>query len=321
MNAVIQSEHFTLHLVTEGVYAAIATEGGAGFSNAGIINLGDQTLVFDAFENPQAAEDLLRACLQLTNRKPEVVIISHFHHDHWGGLQVFKGSMILATPATRQKMIPEVEQLLLEKQDPSGIEKELQETEARLVDETNPNKRLAIQSYISRLRHELKSLPKLEPTLPNQTFTERISFYGSQRLAELIATGKGHTVSDCTLILPDDRVAFIGDIGFFQSQPFMPYGFPSKWLTLLDKLIGRDIETFVPGHGPLGSKDDLALQAKYIRTLEELVMQTVQAGGTVQDALSQTLPVPFDRWQVIGSRFEANVSALFERYHRASKSK
>jgi len=229
--------------------------------------------------------------------------------------------MILATPATRQKMIPEVEQLLLEKQDPSGIEKELQETEARLVDETNPNKRLAIQSYISRLRHELKSLPKLEPTLPNQTFTERISFYGSQRLAELIATGKGHTVSDCTLILPDDRVAFIGDIGFFQSQPFMPYGFPSKWLTLLDKLIGRDIETFVPGHGPLGSKDDLALQAKYIRTLEELVMQTVQAGGTVQDALSQTLPVPFDRWQVIGSRFEANVSALFERYHRASKSK
>jgi len=72
MNAVIQSEHFTLHLVTEGVYAAIATEGGAGFSNAGIINLGDQTLVFDAFENPQAAEDLLRACLQLTNRKPEV---------------------------------------------------------------------------------------------------------------------------------------------------------------------------------------------------------------------------------------------------------
>lgn len=320
MNAVIQSEHFTLHLLSDGVYAAIASEGGAGFSNAGIINLGDQTLIFDAFENPQAAEDLLKACLQLTNRKPAVVIISHFHHDHWGGLQVFTGSMIHATPATRQKMIPEVEQLLLEKQDPSGIEEELQETEAQLAGETNPNKRQAIQSYISRLYHAQIALPKLQPTLPNQTFTGRIDFHGNQRSARLIATGKGHTVSDCTLILPDDRVAFIGDIGFFQSQPFMPYGFPSRWLVLLEKMIGWDIETFVPGHGPLGSKDDLALEARYIRVIEDVVQQVVKAGGTVEDALRKTLPSPFDSWQVVGSRFEANVRALFERQHRSAKS-
>jgi hypothetical protein len=39
MNPLIQSEHFTLHPLTEGVYAAIASEGGAGFSNAGIIDI------------------------------------------------------------------------------------------------------------------------------------------------------------------------------------------------------------------------------------------------------------------------------------------
>ena len=88
MNFSFQSDHFTLHALAEGVYAAIATEMGAGSSNAGLIDLGDQTLVFDAFENPQAAEDLLTACLQLTGRKPAVVIVSHFHADHWAGLQV-----------------------------------------------------------------------------------------------------------------------------------------------------------------------------------------------------------------------------------------
>jgi UDP:flavonoid glycosyltransferase YjiC (YdhE family) len=36
MNTPFQSEHFNLHTLTEGVYAAIATEDGAGFSNAGL---------------------------------------------------------------------------------------------------------------------------------------------------------------------------------------------------------------------------------------------------------------------------------------------
>ena len=130
MNTWIQSEHFILHPLTEGVYAAIATEGGAAFSNAGIIDLGDQTLVFDALENPQATEDLLKAGLQLTQRKPAIVIISHFHPDHWTGLQVFAGSTILATHVTRQKMIPIVEELSMEIQDPSRIENDLQETVA-----------------------------------------------------------------------------------------------------------------------------------------------------------------------------------------------
>ena len=34
------SEHFELHELAEGVYAAIAIEGGAAFSNAGIVDLG-----------------------------------------------------------------------------------------------------------------------------------------------------------------------------------------------------------------------------------------------------------------------------------------
>jgi cyclase len=245
------------------------------------------------------------------------VIISHFHNDHWGGLQVFAGSTILATHATHKKMIPEAKELLLEKQDPSGIERELQETEARLDVETNPNKRHALHSYLTRLGHTLQALPTLDPTIPNQTFDGKIVFHGSQRPATLLSTGKGHTISDCILILPEDRVAFIGDIGFFQSQPFMPYSFPSRWLALLDKMTGWDIETFVPGHGPTGSKDDLALQAKYIQTLEELVTHTVHTGGTVEDALNQILPEPFDNWQAIGSRFEANARALYKRQSRS----
>jgi cyclase len=314
MTTPFQSEHFTLHTLTEGVYAAIATEEGAGFSNAGLVDLGDQTLVFDAFENPRAAEDLLNASVQLTYRSPAVVIISHFHGDHWGGLQVFAGSAILATSATRQRIAPSVEEILSDKHDPSRLEEELRETEAHLSAETDPGKRQSLQMSIARQRHTLQALPTLEPTLPNQTFEGKIVFHGKQRSAELIATGKGHTESDCILSLPQDRVAFIGDLGFFQSQPFTPYGYPPEWIALLRRMATWDIETFVPGHGPLGGKADLKLEARYIRALEDMVQRVVQTGNAVEAALSQTLPFPFDKWQAAGHRFESNVRASFARH-------
>jgi len=116
--------------------------------------------------------------------------------------------------------------------------------------------------------------------------------------------------------LPKDRIAFIEDLGFFQSQPFMPYGFPCEWLAPMSDMTNWQIKTFVPGHGPLGSKKDILLEVKYIRALESIVKRVIQCGGSLRDALDQTLPPPFDDWQRIGNRFEANVRGSFKRQSR-----
>ena len=52
------SKHFQLQQVAEGVYAAIHIDGGAAIGNAGIVDLGDRTLIYDTFFTPQTAEDL-----------------------------------------------------------------------------------------------------------------------------------------------------------------------------------------------------------------------------------------------------------------------
>lgn len=316
----IESEHFTLHTLADGVYAAIATEGGAAFSNAGLIDLGDLTLVFDAFENPQAAEDLRKASRLLTGRDPAVVIISHFHPDHWGGLQVFADSTILATPDTRKQMAPIAKEMTKDRQDPSRIEKDLQKLEEQLAAEKDANKQRILQLSAARQRHTLRALPTHEPTLPDQTFDGKIVFHGGKRTAELISAGKGHTLSDAILYLPQDRLVFIGDIGFFQSQPFLPYGFPAEWIALLEHLATWKVKTFIPGHGPLGGKAALTLEAEYIRALEAMVQRVIQAGGTEEDALHTTLPAPFDAWQAVGQRFEANVRASHKRQRKQAGS-
>ena len=51
-----------------------------------------------------------------------------------------------------------------------------------------------------------------ELRLPDVTFTQRMAFHGSRRVAELICLGGGHTPSDAFLYLPADHIAFMGDI-------------------------------------------------------------------------------------------------------------
>jgi len=308
------SEHFKIHELATGVYAAIASQFGAAFSNSGIIDLGDLTLIFDTFETPKAAEDLKAAAGFLTGRPPAYVINSHNHADHWFGNQAFAGqATIISTDKTRDLMPVYLEELKTLKLNPSELSASLQEN-LRLLDvETDPKKRAAIEAYVARLKHSLESLPILELILPNQTFGNKVIFYGTNRSAELLALGNGHTCGDCFLALPDERIAFLGDLAFFERQPYMEDCDFAAWKNILEEISQSKLETFVPGHGPVGNKNDLRLLLQYLNVLEDLIKSVKQTGGSVEDALRISLPDPFVEWQHTGQhRFEDNIRFLFQ---------
>jgi glyoxylase-like metal-dependent hydrolase (beta-lactamase superfamily II) len=100
------SKHFRLQQLADGVYAAIHIDGGAAIGNAGIVDLGDRTLIYDTFLTPQAAEDLRTAAEALTGRPIDAVINSHWHNDHIWGNQVFGANTeIISTEETRRLFI------------------------------------------------------------------------------------------------------------------------------------------------------------------------------------------------------------------------
>ncbi|MEJ2195139.1 MAG: MBL fold metallo-hydrolase [Ignavibacteriaceae bacterium] len=73
-----ESDHFRIKKLDEGIYAAISKTGGYAICNSGIVDLGDETLVFDTFISPIAARDLKQAAEVLTGNKVKYVINSHF---------------------------------------------------------------------------------------------------------------------------------------------------------------------------------------------------------------------------------------------------
>ncbi|MFH2000245.1 MAG: MBL fold metallo-hydrolase [Planctomycetota bacterium] len=309
------SEHFAIHELSEGVYAAIGIEGKAAYSNAGIIDCGEFRLIFDTFESPLAAADLLKAADQLAGRKTTHVIISHSHPDHWLGNQVFSDeASIISTHENLEQMAGTAKGLEQLRTDPSTLEKMIDAHEARIPAEANEHTRDALANLTSRWRYTLESLPTLSLQLPTQTFSNKFAFHGSLRSALLLAAGPGHSASDCFLVLPEDKIVFMGDLLFTRSQPFMAFADPQAWLAQVADMEQADISTFVPGHGPLGTREDLVLQKQYIMAMEEMVAGVIQEGGSVEDALRKGLPAPFDAWITMGmSRYEVNVQSSFGR--------
>jgi glyoxylase-like metal-dependent hydrolase (beta-lactamase superfamily II) len=94
-----------------------------------------------------------------------------------------------------------------------------------------------------------------------------IELHSSNRYVELIEGGHDHTAGDLYLRIPAESIAFIGDIGFFNEQPYMADSNPEGWKSMLNELKHSEYKTFIPGHGPAGSENDIALIEEYINFL------------------------------------------------------
>jgi len=309
------SKHFRLERLADGLYVSIASDTGAATCNAGIVDLGDRTLIFDPFLTPTAAEDLRAAAAQLTNRPVAYVVNGHYHNDHIRGNQVFSADTdIISTTLTRELIATKgVDEI---RWDTRNSPEQLHVFEERLKTETDANTRKDIAFWVGYHRSIIESLPTLELRLPNRTFDKRLVFHGSRRTAEVITFGGGHTESDSILYLPAEKIAFMGDLLFIGCHPYLADGDPQEWLRSLAQIELLGLETLIPGHGRVGTSDDLALMRQYITELEALAAEVVKAEGSADQAAEQAIPPRFESWR-FARFFPTNMRFLHERILKA----
>lgn len=312
---IFQSEHFDLHRLAEGVFAAIAKVGGAAYSNAGIIDLGGRTLVIDAFDTMLAGQDLRQAAEDLFSRRIDFLGLTHSHNDHWIGASSFdKETTLIASETIREETMKWGQILKEEIQKPAEWKQWVAEMEEQLQTEEDERVRVGLELSITRVRYFMKEMSRFKPRYAEQSFTDNISFQGNKRRVELKSFGAGHSSDDIVFQLPDEGIAFIGDIGFFHQQPFMGVCDLDHWRVQLKELLSSTFKTLVPGHGPLGGSEELKLQLEYFDLMEDLIEKEVQKGNPVKEVLQIGLPEPFAGWQVGGmGRFEVNVKYLYKR--------
>ena len=140
-------------------------------------------------------------------------------------------------------------------------------------------------------------IPTLKVRLPNVTFDDCLHIHGSDRSIELMACGVGHTKSDAVLFLPEEGVLFMSDLLFVECHPFFADGNPHKVVKILDRFIETDAKVFVPGHGPLGSPQDMRLLKKYIASCENIAQEMVQDDLEEEQVEEIAVPELFEAWE------------------------
>jgi len=107
----------------------------------------------------------------------------------------------------------------------------------------------------------------IELTPPTRTFEGRLEVEVGGRAVELIEVGPAHTNGDTLVVVPDARTVYTGDILFIGGAPIVWAGPLENWVAACDLMLGMDVETVVPGHGPVTDKTGVVAVRDYLTTV------------------------------------------------------
>ncbi len=307
------SKHFKLIKLSDGVYAAIASEKGYAICNAGIVDLGDATVVIDPFMTPEAAEDLKTACSVLCKNPVKYVINTHDHNDHVGGNQVFDGATIISTGITRNEMATKLPAEMSEDKElvPQKLEQVYRADTASMS--SFDRKEWSLRKYY--LEGLVKSFAQVKISLPTLCFDHELQLHGTLRNIQLSCWGAGHTQQDLIVFLPTEGIIFTGDLVFNTFHPWLSDGDVSKWADYLDKISNLPIRTLIPGHGPPGDLSTIHLMKRYFQAVDSIASYCQQKKLAPTSVNRDNFPEPFKEWYLSGF-IKPNMLYAFNRKYK-----
>lgn len=293
-------EHFTLHEVVPGVWEAEADFSKPSVGNAAIIDAGaGKTIVVDTFMTVIAAEELRAVAEALTGNPVHLAVNSHWHGDHTSGNQVFADVPIVSTRATLDKLIETAPD------DVNAWQAEIQQsidalTEAAESGDESAQGRLVVMNAFK------DTAGRFSLTVPDLLIEDRLIVEG-ERTVEIRTHGRGHTVSDTVVWMPDERLVVTGDLCWAGIHPRTQDGFPADWGAYAETLLGLGPKHVIPGHGGPGDASVIEPMPDYFRAVDAAIAAVRE--GT--DAKDLEAPSGSEDWQGI-ERFRTGVRLLAE---------
>lgn len=267
--------------------AGMASQENRGFmSNAGFVVTPAGVIVFDALATPALGNAMLNAISKVTSQPVKTIIVSHYHADHFYGLQSLAagGAQVWAHEHAQGTLRSDL-------------------TQARLVE-----RRSSLAPWVdqhTRLRPADRWL-SLGPTKVLRFML------GGMRFA-VIDAGGAHSPEDLMLLVEDEGVLFAGDLFFTGRLPFVGEADSKAWLLALDKITAIGPNVVIPGHGVASTRPaaDLELTRSYLLFLREQMGKAVADMRTFDEAYKA---VDWRRFETYPAFKEANRLNAFGTY-------
>lgn len=167
-------------------------------------------------------------------------------------------------------------------------------------DHTGGNSRfLASSELIAHSNARKHMLEGKMPGPPRIAFTDQTSVFLGGKEVRAIYYGRGHTDGDIAVYFPAERVVHLGDLMAGTrgvTNPVVDYkngGSLRDWPSTLDGVLKLDIETVIPGHGEISTRDGLLAHRNKISAIRDQISGMVHDGKS-KDEIGPLLVTKFD---------------------------
>ncbi len=282
-----------LHDLGNSVYAYLQPNGTWGWSNAGIVTDGEASLLIDTLFDLKLTREMLDTMRKSIPAASQIdmVVNTHANGDHCWGNELVADAQIIASARTAEEIT-------------TGVSP----TQLAMLLKSAPQLG-QLGEFASRVFGPF-DFDNITLTPPTKTFEDELLLKVGDKNVHLIEVGPAHTLGDTLVHIPAERVVFTADILFIGGHPIIWAGPTSNWLRACDRILAMDVETIVPGHGPITDKKGVAEVKGYLEYIYEEARKRYEAGMSAQDA-ARDIPLDHYATWTDGERIAVNVASIY----------
>ena len=285
-----------LQEVGKDCWAYLQPDGSWGWSNAGLIVDGGESLLVDTLMDLHLTATMLSTmCDAIPGAKHiDTVVNTHANADHFFGNQLMTGSRVLTTQVTNDAMVLEEHTHVPEMIEQLG-------------------KRNAAAGDLLRELFSAFDFSGIKVPPATDIFADKITLHVGSKRVEVVDVGPAHTASDLLVFVPEDKVVYTGDILFSGKHPVIWAGPVRNWRAACQMILDADVQTIVAGHGPVSGKEAVRDLHSYFGWLEAEARLRYEAGMTYDEAAFDIDLGPYEHWGD-AERMIPNIIALYREF-------
>ena len=283
------------------IYCYLQPDGGWGWSNAGLIADGDESLIVDTlFDEDLTLEmlDSMKKAEPKGMKNIRALINSHSNGDHCNGNNCVDTEEVISSEATLEEMSHESPEMMA----------------ALLIQAPEMG---TLGKYFLECFGSF-NFEGVTKRLPNTTFTGETQRQVGDKIVELIEVGPAHTNGDVLVHVPSDKVVFTGDILFIEGHPILWAGPVKNWINACDRIISMEVDFVVPGHGPVTDNRGVKAVRDYLAYIDTESRERFESGMSALEAAKEIDLDLFSTWGD-GERIAVNVNSLYREYKGEEK--
>jgi glyoxylase-like metal-dependent hydrolase (beta-lactamase superfamily II) len=230
--------------IKDGIYAGMKFRG----CNSGLIVTPEGIVMIDTPMVPSEAKQWLADIKKMGELK--YVINNEPHNDHVAG-NCWLGATLIAHEDTREAI--------------------------------KHNQKAVLEGQMSWMAPDALPLPpEWHYRLPDITFKDEMTIYLGRLTIKIISV-PGHTASETAVYVPEAKTVFVSDNVMPAGMPIFINAVPDAWLLSLKKLQKLDVDTVIPGHGPVCKQDVFQIVYDNVKYVTEKTREAIAEGWSLPD--------------------------------------